>query len=412
MISTSEHFMNQTSFIINWYDIGPTRCRTSVYAGDPYRQIVDKSSAVLNLRNEIATPISATNHRTICKFPAEDPQTYLPVARAISEIAGKALVQHNAALTGEAAGTPDQGRLRTTDSHTIKAGMFEYGLRVADHLQAILAGGTQTVRGSRNIRIPQTGSDIKTYKLSEPYLEPARVLIGISHLDVDFRQSLRAHASVSEVTPISFRPVLETWGDTICHGIYGSWLEIAPGDSDIQTGRCNTYGLDKASTDAEDMKIIRDVEFYNPYAEIPGVVCYLVHIDSLHFTNHRMHVIPHNITRTGFELHFASWGDSRIYELEAEWIAFSKDRKDMYAFPEKVVMHPRPGNIVFRFPEKNFKSPPACFVTLSKMDIISGRDVRVKITVHDVTKTFASVSVDTWDNSHNWAIGVTGMAVL
>jgi len=373
---------------------------------------VDKSSAVLNVRNERATQISATNHRTICKFPAEDAQTYVPIFNAIWEIAEKALVQRNATLTGEAAGTPVQGRLSTTGSHIIKAGMFEYGLHVADRWQALFAGRTQTVRGNKNLRIPQTWGDIKTYEFSEPYLEPPRVLIGISHLDVDFRQVLRARASVSEVTPISFRPVLETWADTICHGISGSWLEIAPGDSDIQTGRCNTYGLDKASTDAKSMEIIRDVEFYNPYAKVPEVICYLVHIDSLQRINHRMHVNPQNITRTGFELHFASWADSQIYELEAEWIAFSKDRKDIHAFPEKIVMHPRPANIVFQFPEKNFKSPPACFVTLSKLDIISGKDVRVKVLVQDVGKTFASISVDTWGNSQNWAVGVTGVAIL
>lgn len=75
-------------------------------------------------------------------------------------------------------------------------------------------------------------------------------------------------------------------------------------------------------------------------------------------------------------------------------------------------MHPRPGNIVFRFPEKNFKSPPACFVAFSHLDIISGTKVRVKALVQDVGKTFASISVDTWGDSHNWSIGVIGVAIL
>lgn len=375
-------------------------------------QIVNKSSAVLNVRNEIATQISATNHRTICKFPAEDAQTYLPIFNAISEIAEKALAQHKATLTGEAAGTPLQGLFSTTGSHTIKAGMFEYGRLGADRWETLFAGRTQTVRGNKNLRIPQTGSDFKTFQFSEPYLEPPRVLIGFSYLDVDFRQDLRARASVSEVTPISFCPVLETWADTMCHGISGSWLEIAPGDSDIQTGRCNTYGLDKASTYGNDMEIIRDVDFYNPYAEVPEVICYLVHIDSSQSTNHRIDVNTQNITRTGFELKFASWADSQTYELEAEWIAFSKNRKDVHAFPQKAAMHPRPGNIVFRFPEKNFKSPPACFVAFSHLDIISGKNVRVKVLVQDVGKTFVSISVDTWGDSHNWSIGVTGVAIL
>jgi len=375
---------------------------------------VDKSSAVLDVWNERAMQISATNYKTICKFPAEDTQTYLPVINAILEIAEKALVQHDAALTGEAASTPVRGRLPTTASHTIKAGMFAYGLHGADRWQALFAGRTQTVRGNRNLRIPQTGSDIKTYESSEPYLEPPRVLIGISHLDVDFRQVLRARASVSEVTPRSFRPVPETWADTKCYGISGSWLEIAPGDSDVQTGRCNTYGLDKAFSEGTCMKIIRDVDFYNPYAEVPEVIWYLVHIDSSQFKNHRMHVSPQNITPTGFEIHLDSWGLSQIYELDAEWIAFSKNRKDIHAFLEEAVMLPRPpaGKIVFPFPEKKFESPPSCFVVFSHLDVISGKNVRVKVSVQDLSKTFASISVDTWGDSENWTIGVTGVAIL
>jgi len=160
------------------------------------------------------------------------------------------------------------------------------------------------------------------------------------------------------------------------------------------------------------MEIIRDVDFYNPYAEVPEVICYVVHIDSLQFKNHRIHVSPQNITHTGFMLNFASWGDSPIYELEAEWIAFSKNRKDIHALPEEAVMIPRPGKIVFPFAEKNFRNSPSCFVAFSLLDMFRGKNVRVKVSVQDVSKTFASISVDTWDDSENWTIGVTGMAIL
>lgn len=171
---------------------------------------MNQSSAVLNVRNEIVTQISATNHRTICKFPAKDAQTYLPIFNAISEITEKALIQHKATLTEEAAGTPIQGLLSTTGSHTIKADMFEYERLGADRWEALFAGRTQTIRGNKNLRILQTGSDFKTIQFSKPYLEPPRVLIGFSYLNVDFRQVLRARASVSQVTPVSFRPMLET----------------------------------------------------------------------------------------------------------------------------------------------------------------------------------------------------------
>ena len=364
---------------------------------------MDRDSAVLNSWNERAAQISPTDHRTICKFPAEDAQTYQPVFNAISEIAEQVLAQPDTVLTKKLADTSEQGRLPITDFHTRKAGnvgMFEYTPHVADRWQVLFAGRTPT------------GKNIKTCKFSEPYLEPPRVLISISHLDVSPEQPLRARASVSEVTPISFRPVLEPWADTIIYGISGSWLEIAPGDNDIQTGRCNTYGLVKDIIPALHTRLVRDVKFYHPYPEVPEVICYLVHIDSSERRNHRMHVEPQNITPSGFELCFSTWGDSIIHELEAEWLAFSKDRDDIYAFPETLVPHQRPAIIDFRFPEKRFRRPPACFLALSYLDIESGPAVRVDVSVGEVSETFARISAESWADSWYWSIGITGVAVL
>lgn len=145
----------------------------------------------------------------------------------------------------------------------------------------------------------------------------------------------------------------------------GSWLEIAPGDIDIQTGRCNTYGFDKTTTDEMSMRIVRYVKFYNQYAEVPEVICYLVTIDSSELKNHRMHVESENITTSGFELHFISWADSIVYELEAEWLAFIKDRNNIYALPETIIGQ----NTMLRFPLKNFERRPSCFLALSYLDI-------------------------------------------
>ena len=344
--------------------------------------------------------ISPTNHSTICKFPSEDAQTYLPVFNAISEIAEQALARLDPVLTKKLADTSGQGRFPI---HTRKAGnvgMFEYAPHVADRWQVLFAGRTPT------------GRNIKTCKFSEPYLEPPRVLIGMSHLDVQLDRPLRARASVSEVTPISFRLVLESWSDTIMYGISGPWLEIAPGDSDIQTGRCNTYGLVKDTVPDLHTRLVRDVKFYHPYPEVPEVICYLVHIDSSNQRNHRMHVEPHNITPSGFELCFSTWADSIIYELEAEWVAFSKDRDDIYAFSETMFPHEQPANKVFRFPEKKFRRPPACFVALSYLDIQSGKNVRVSVSVQDISETFALISAESWDDSFCWLLDITGVTIL
>jgi hypothetical protein len=51
-------------------------------------QIVDKDSAILNLPNEVSSPIQA-NHRTMCKFSSIDDQRYRPVWKAIKHLVDK-----------------------------------------------------------------------------------------------------------------------------------------------------------------------------------------------------------------------------------------------------------------------------------------------------------------------------------
>ena len=366
-------------------------------------QIVDKSSAVLNLQNEIATQISSTNHRTICKFGAEEAQTYQPVWNAIFEITEHALFQQHLTLNNQITEHSVRKLSSIIELPRIKAGklgMHEH----SPHVSTYECSRNNALYAERT----PTGRNKRTRKFTKAYLEPPRVLIGISHLDFSPHQPLRARANVSEVTPVSFRPLLETWADSRCYGISGSWLEIAPGDTDVQTGRCNTFGSDKTTTDERDMRIIRDVSFYHKYEEAPSVICYLVSIDSSKDRNHRIQVEALSITRSGFELHFRSWADSIVYELEAEWVAFSKDRDDMYALPDTIVG----ANTILRFPEKRFERPPACFLAFSYLDITSGRHVSIKVSVQDVNEAFTLIGFETWNDCHFWQIRVTGVAVL
>lgn len=154
-------------------------------------QIVDKHSAVLILWNETATQISATNHKTICKFPTEIAQTYLPILRAISEIGEQALVQRDLVPAAPARDVSARDRLSMMEPHTTKAGnlgLFEYApYRVG------YGGNRHHVLYAE--RTP-TGKTKKTQDFSKAYLEPPRGLVRISHLDFSKNHGLRARASV------------------------------------------------------------------------------------------------------------------------------------------------------------------------------------------------------------------------
>lgn len=133
-------------------------------------QIVDKSSAVLNLWDETATQISATNHSSICKFPAEGAQNFLPVLHAIIEFTEQALDRHNALTIVKADPPSEHDRLPPTDPHKRKAGnlgIFEY----APHRVDLGPSRYHVLYAQRT----PSGRNNKTRLFLKPYLVPPRV---------------------------------------------------------------------------------------------------------------------------------------------------------------------------------------------------------------------------------------------
>lgn len=348
--------------------------------------------------------IAGTDHRTICKFASQDSQRYRPVWKAVLELSEKALAQQEE----NSPDPPDyQGHVLTpaaTAVHTCRAGTLGY------HYESPNVYREHFFHSHRNNRYDVLFAGHTECKFSEPYSEPPRVLIGLSWLDFGCEDLLRAHASVYDTTPKSFKPILEFWEATICWGIGASWLEIAPGDSDMQTGRCSTVGLERDTRTPNHTNMIRHVRFYHLYEEIPEVVCWFVHLDSSHLANHRMEVFPENITRAGFDMHFQTWGDSSIWELGSEWMAFSKGRPDIFPIPHTTFKGATVKEILFR--DHTFQRPPSCFVALTKIDSLAGKNLRVSLKVMDVTEHSMRVQLHTWLDSHNFDAGFAGVAII
>ncbi|KAH6634743.1 hypothetical protein B0J18DRAFT_406351 [Chaetomium sp. MPI-SDFR-AT-0129] len=65
----------------------------SFYETDKYGNVivVDESSAAMHIRNEVLFPLEGSNHRTICKFRANEHQRFSPIGDAVVELAELAL---------------------------------------------------------------------------------------------------------------------------------------------------------------------------------------------------------------------------------------------------------------------------------------------------------------------------------
>ncbi len=66
------------------------------------------------------------------------------------------------------------------------------------------------------------------------------------------------------------------------------------------------------------------VRFDEAFAEPPVVQVGLSMWDLDRKTNQRMDIAAENVTETGFDIVFRTWGDTRVARVRADWIAFGE----------------------------------------------------------------------------------------
>ena len=70
------------------------------------------------------------------------------------------------------------------------------------------------------------------------------------------------------------------------------------------------------------------VTFSEAFRSAPSVSVTIAMIDMDQRTNHRTDITAENITQSGFEIVFKTWGDTRIARVRAGWFAIGEARSN------------------------------------------------------------------------------------
>ncbi len=70
------------------------------------------------------------------------------------------------------------------------------------------------------------------------------------------------------------------------------------------------------------------VTFEQPFADAPAVHCSLSLFDIDYSTNMRSDISVDNITESGFDIVFSTWGNTRIARARANWLAIGQARDE------------------------------------------------------------------------------------
>jgi hypothetical protein len=65
-------------------------------------------------------------------------------------------------------------------------------------------------------------------------------------------------------------------------------------------------------------------QFKQPFRTLPMVSVSVSMWDIDHKTNSRVDIVAENVTETGFDIVFRTWGDTRIARIRAEWMAIGQ----------------------------------------------------------------------------------------
>lgn len=248
-----------------------------------------------------------------------------------------------------------------------------------------------------------------------PSPTPPEVLLGLNLLSMSKDFNTRIVCDVLSVDKNSAKINLRSWFTTKHYQSACSWLAVSANDLDCQHGQ---YSVAEDSRHGSiPVHTSHRVLFAHPYPAIPKVAAWIRGIDRDSGRNLRCSVFATDISPTGFIIHLDKWGDSKLFELNATWLAYSADRTDIFSGSidtelDRPTIHPKKSFAgVASFDGAKFSRPPRVFTALSHLDVSKDCLTRVKITTDKITTHDMHYRVEAWAESLLYSARCTFIAI-
>ena len=232
-----------------------------------------------------------------------------------------------------------------------------------------------------------------------PYIQPPNLAIGINSMDLRENGGIRLNAFTSQVLGNSFRVHLDCWADTTIWSAGASWLEVAPGDRDIQIGQWGTqddhpWYQSQTATSAK-------ITFPRPFPAPPKVILWLNQVDMAMDKGWRVRSYTSDISSTEFSCHIDTWADTRLYSATAYWIAYPADKPHIASGTVTTGDFPTSKTIsgTATFPAGTFTAPPRVMMAVDEMDFGAGKGLRFKIYADGITEDSFNWHIESWADS-------------
>jgi hypothetical protein len=262
-----------------------------------------------------------------------------------------------------------------------------------------------------------TAETHKTIDFSKPFVAPPGLPLGLNTLDIDKGHNIRVKSYTSDITKTNFVAHVDSWADTVLYSAGVSWLDLAPGDLEYQTGLFST--TDDHPWNAPQALTSRRINFARPFVTPPKVISYLHSLDMANTANWRVKTTVSDIDAKGFTIHVDTWGDTVLYLGGAAWIAYPEDRPFVYSGTANIQdvrawNAPAQANskaIDFGNPNPPFWKTPSVFVALNSIDIDKKANLRIRAYVDNVSTNGLTWHIDSWGDTVLYSAGISYLCV-
>lgn len=274
--------------------------------------------------------------------------------------------------------------------------------------------GTYNTEETRAWNKPTTETH-KTIDFAKPFVAPPTLPLGLNTLDIDKGHNIRVKSYTSDITDKNFVVHVDCWADTVLYSAGVSWLDIAPGDLEYQTGLFAT--TDDHPWNAPQTLTSRRINFARPFVTPPKVISFLTSLDMANTANWRVKTYVDGIDAKGFTIHVDTWADTILYLGGAAWIAYPEDRpyvvsgtaniQDVRAWNAPAQVN----NKAINFGGTPFWKTPTVFCALNSIDIDKKANLRIRSYVDGVSTKGLTWHIDSWGDTVLYSAGISYLCV-
>ncbi|KAK5757623.1 hypothetical protein LTS12_012225 [Elasticomyces elasticus] len=264
------------------------------------------------------------------------------------------------------------------------------------------------------------------------YEEPPNLAAGFSSLDVSCEGPIRANLIADNITKDNFRIAVESWGQSTLFSASTTWIEHKASAKECIFGQFDTQDASSSpaksatapkaaltrrmavETEPVPRKYAKNFDFPQPFREPVEVVCWINRLDMSSGRDHdyKIRAFADEVDEQGFTAHLNTWDNGELHGAAMCWVAFPKRKPhvDSGRFSTNDVRKrtdPRPKTTAKVKFKQRFEVVPTVLSALSMVDAAGNADLRVKVSVSEVTREGFKWTLETWDDSTLYAAGAS-----